>query len=363
MKNSSNDSSHSMVPARGHSDRHGYRWTRGRTQRGPTEPALAKDKKTKPSAGKAPFNTMREFIGALDARGLVVHIPRVDQDQYEVAALMYRMRDQHGMRGAPTLVFDKYASTANGSMARSSSMRAVTSTENAWRSGWSRSMKARYSETRTTATGKPATTSKKRVAENGGEYPTIAPVEVEASEAFCKEVVLTGDDIDLTKYPFIKCNPGDAGRYINTSVVYTRHPRYGVNFGTYRCHLRGPREIAINSEPGQTGYRHLMAARGRGEKTAQVSIALTPDPYIWMIAGTKMAIGSDGLVDETAIAGGLAGRPVSVVRSETNDFLVPANAEMIIEGEVPLMICARRARTVKWSATRGNARRKSSGCA
>jgi UbiD family decarboxylase len=41
-------------------------------------------------------------------------------------------------------------------------------------------------------------------------------------------------------------------------------------------------------------------------------------------------------VDELAIAGGLAGRPVRVVRSETNDFLVPATAEMIIEGEVPL---------------------------
>ena len=302
----------------------------------PLSPALAQDKKTKPSAGKAPFNTMREFIGALDARGLVVHIPQADQDQYEVAALMYRMRDQHGMRGAPTLVFDKVridGQWLDGPLIVNESGHLdgeclafgldPVDEGKVFRDPYDSYRKARDH-------------IEKLVADDSGEYPTIAPVEIEASEAFCKEVILTGDDIDLTTYPFIKCNPGDAGRYINTSVVYTRHPRYGVNFGTYRCHLRGPREIAINSEPGQTGYRHLMAARGRGEETAHVSIALTPDPYIWMIAGTKMSIGSDGLVDETAIAGGLAGRPVSVVRSETNDFLVPANAEMIIEGEVPL---------------------------
>jgi 4-hydroxy-3-polyprenylbenzoate decarboxylase len=303
----------------------------------PLSPAFAADKKSKPAATlTAPFDTMRDFVGALEAKGLVVRIPRIDQDQYQVAAMMYRMRDEHGMRGAPALVFDEVridGKWIEGPLVVNESGHLdgeciafgldPVDEGNVFRDPYDSYRKARaYLE--------------KIVADNNGEYPTIPPVEVSAADAYCKEVVLTGDDIDLTVYPFIKCNPGDAGRYINTSVVYTRHPKYGVNFGTYRCHLRGPREIAINSEPGQTGYRHLMAARQRGEKIAHVSIALTPDPYIWMIAGTKMSIGSDGLVDETSIAGGLAGRPTRVVRSETNDFLVPANAEMIIEGEVPL---------------------------
>ena len=172
--------------------------------------------------------------------------------------------------------------------------------------------------------------------DNGGEYPLVDPVEVDAADAPCKQVVLRGDDIDLTQFAFIQGNPADAGRYINTSNVFTRHPRTGVNIGTYRCHLRGPREIALNSEPGQTGYRHLMAAKARGEKIARVSIALTPDPYVWMVAGSKMSYSGQGIVDELAIAGGLAGQPIETVKSETNDFRVPAHAEMIIEGEVPL---------------------------
>jgi UbiD family decarboxylase len=49
-----------------------------------------------------------------------------------------------------------------------------------------------------------------------------------------------------------------------------------------------------------------------------------------------MSIGKGGLVDEMSIAGGLAGQPIEVTRSETNDFMVPAWSEMIIEGEVPL---------------------------
>jgi 4-hydroxy-3-polyprenylbenzoate decarboxylase len=171
----------------------------------PLSPALAKDKKTKPGAAvEAPFNTMREFIGALDARGLVVHIPRVDQDQYEVAALMYRMRDQHGMRGAPAMVFDKIridGEWLDGPLIVNESGHLdgeclafglePVDVGHPFRDPYDSYRKARAH-------------LEQRVAENGGEYPVIAPVEVEASEAFCKEVVLTGDDIDLTKYPFIK---------------------------------------------------------------------------------------------------------------------------------------------------------------
>jgi 4-hydroxy-3-polyprenylbenzoate decarboxylase len=151
-------------------------------------------------------------------------------------------------------------------------------------------------------------------------------------------VVLRGDNIDLTKFAFIQGNPADAGRYINTGCVFTRHPnpKYGVNFGTYRCHLRGPREIGLQTSVGQTGYRHLVAARERGEKIGHVSIVLTPDPYVWSITGSKMSYGAEGVVDELSIAGGLAGRAIEVVKSETNDLMIPAHAEMVIEGEVPL---------------------------
>ena len=300
-----------------------------------SRPLQAKTSAPSPAAGW-PFVNMRDYIAALDKAGLVVRIPRIDQDEYEAAALFYRMRDEHGMRGAPTLIFDEVR--IDGRWIKGPLLVNESGHLDAECMAFGLAPVSEWPLTKVPYNSyrKARGHVEKMLADNGGEYPLIGPTETTAADARCKEVILRGDDIDLTRFACIKCNPGDAGRYINTSIVFTRDPTYGVNIGTYRCHLRGPREIALNSEPGQTGYRHLMAARDRGEKIARVSIALTCDPYVWMVAGSKMAYSSKGFADELSIAGGLAGRPLKVVRSETNDFMVPAHAEMIIEGEVPL---------------------------
>ena len=292
--------------------------------------------KPQPAQSMAPFASMREYVSALEARNLLVRIPRIDQDTYEGTALMYRARDLFGMRGAPAFLAEQVR--INGQWVKGPLL------FNESGHGWGESIVYglepvddgpvminpfnSYRQARSHV--------EKLLAENDGEYATIDPVAVGAAQAPCKEVVLTGDDIDLTKFAFIQCNPHDAGRYINTGCVFTSHPKYGVNFGTYRCHLRGPREIGLLTSVGQTGYRHLMAARSRGEKIGRVSIVLTPDPYVWSVSGSKMSYGRDGVVDELSIASGLAGRPIEVVKSETNDIMIPAHAEMVIEGEVPL---------------------------
>lgn len=302
----------------------------------PGATAAAGQRARETASTRAPFDSLRDYIQALDQRGLVVRIPRVDQDAYEATALMYRFREQHGMRGAPALIFEEIR--IGGRWVRgplivneSGNLRSeclAFGLEPADDGPLVRDSYASYRKARAHV--------EQMLAANAGRYPVIAPLEVARAEAPCKEITLTGDDIDLTAFQFIQCNPSDAGRYINTGMVFTRHPEYGVNVGTYRCHLRGPREIGVNSEPGQTGNRHLTAARDRGEKIARVSIALSCDPYVWIVSSNKLADRKDGPVDELAIAGGLAGRPVRVVRSETNDFMVPATAEMIIEGEIPL---------------------------
>jgi 4-hydroxy-3-polyprenylbenzoate decarboxylase len=287
-------------------------------------------------APQAPFRSMRDYVAALEAYNLLIRIPRVDQDAFEGTALMYRARDLYGMRGAPTFLFEEVR--INGEWIKGPLL------INESGHGWGESIIYgldpvddgsvvinpfnSYRQARAHV--------EQMLAANNGEYPTIAPVVVERRNAPCKEVVLTDDDIDLTKFAFIHCNPADVGRYINTGCVFTRHPKYGVNFGTYRCHLRGPREIGLQTTAGQTGYRHLVAARDRGEEFGRVSIVLTPDPYVWSITGSKMSYGGDGVVDELSMAGGLAGRPVETVKSETNDLMIPAHAEMVIEGEVPL---------------------------
>jgi 4-hydroxy-3-polyprenylbenzoate decarboxylase len=113
----------------------------------------------------------------------------------------------------------------------------------------------------------------------------------------------------------------------------------GNNFGTYRCQLKGPRLLGLNPEENQAGWKALMAAKARGEAVAKVSIALGQDPVVWFISCSRVVPRfGDKPIDELAVAGGFRGRPLELVRSETNDLLVPAHSEMIIEGEVPLQV-------------------------
>jgi 4-hydroxy-3-polyprenylbenzoate decarboxylase len=170
------------------------------------------------------------------------------------------------------------------------------------------------------------------MADKDGQWRTIEPVEIGRDRAPCKEVRLTGDEIDLLKFPWLQSNPADAGRYINTGNVITYDPEHGRNSGTYRCQLKGPRKIGVNPEINQHGWTFLMDMKERGEPFARAAIVIGADPVTYAMGSSKTArLGQD----ELAIAGGFMGRPLEVVKCETSELRVPANVEMVIEGEIP----------------------------
>ena len=279
-----------------------------------------------------PYDDFRSAIAALEARGRVVRIARADQDAYEASALMYRLVDRYGNEGAPAVVFEEVK--INGEWIKGP---VVGNFIGHW------DAEALVFGLEPDPAGGPATLRKARdhlvglAKKNGGRFPEIPPIEVPREQALCKEVILRGDEIDMTRFAFLQVNPGDGGRYVNTASVFTTDPKAGINFGTYRCQLKGPRKIAVSPGEGQTGWRMLDAARKRGEKIAKVSLVLGQEPMVYLVSGSRVANRSgDRPVDELAVAGGLRGRAVEVVKSETNDFLVPAHSEMIIEGEIPL---------------------------
>jgi 4-hydroxy-3-polyprenylbenzoate decarboxylase len=295
-------------------------------------PALAKPA-AKASSGATkpafPYDTFRDYIAALDQHGLLMRVPRIDQDAFEMTALAFKLMDEFGWYGAPAVMVDEVK--IDGKWVKGP---VIFNHQGHW-------------DTEALVfgvdpvPGAGTRTYKKAldhfmgiVDANGGKMPEIAPVPFPADRAPVKEVVLRGEEIDLRKFAFITSNPGDAGRYVNTGSVFTRDPELGMNFGTYRCQIRGPRVLSVNPEPGQRAYKMFMAEKARGEKMAKVSIVLGQDPMMWMVSGSALTKGN--LDDELAITGGLRGKPVEVVRSETNDHMIPAHAEMVIEGEVPL---------------------------
>ncbi len=283
-------------------------------------------------SARAPFDSIRDWVAALDAHGLLVRVPEIDQDQFEATGLFFRMTDRYGMYGSPGLIFER------------------VKTGGQWIDGPVLANMQGHWNTDSIAFGiEPEPMEHYRnyravkalmhemLDANGGKYPQIPPIEVARAAAPCKEITLEGDEIDLTRFAFMQTNPQDDGRYINTASVFTSDPDMGPNYGTYRCALRGPRKLGFNPEPNQTGYKMMMAAKARGEKTAPIALVLGQDPIVWMISGTKVALRfGPAPVDELAIAGGFRGKPLEVVKCDTNDMLIPAHCEMVIEGEVPL---------------------------
>ncbi len=284
------------------------------------------------SAPTAPFDTLRDYVAAIEANGLLLRFDKIDQDAFEGTAIVYALIDKYGWYDAPAVLFENVKQ--DGKWIRGP---LIINHQGHWDTecitfglepvkGNSReSYRKALAYTRSLLVD--------------GKYPHIAPVEVSRVKALCKEIVDIGDDIDITKFAFITSNPADAGRYVNTGSVFTSDPNMGVNYGTYRCQIRGPKILGINPEPNQTGFKMLMAAKERGDKTAKISIAVGQDPVVWMVSGSRVAPRFGRKVtpiDELALAGGIRGKAVEVVKSKTNDMMVPANCEMIIEGEIPL---------------------------
>jgi UbiD family decarboxylase len=159
----------------------------------------------------------------------------------------------------------------------------------------------------------------------------ILPAEVAASDAPVYEHTLRGTDIDLSTLPIPKHWPLDGGRYAGTAdAVITRDPDSGyLNVGTYRMMIQGPRQCGLYLSPGKDARLHITRAWERGE-AIQVAAAWGIDP-LFMVVGSQTFPKN---LSEYEFAGGIKGQPVSVVRGQTTDLLLPANAAFVIEGEI-----------------------------
>ena len=151
-------------------------------------------------------------------------------------------------------------------------------------------------------------------------------VEVPSSEAPVHQVVLTGDEIDLTKLPFHLQHELDGAPYISSGIDYTTDPATGrTNVGCRRLMFRDRRTMRANlSQPSDLKNCYIACVE-RGQ-TVPASFAVGSHPLDYLAAGLRLP------GDELALVATLRGEPVPMVRGLTNGLLAPADAEMIIEG-------------------------------
>jgi 4-hydroxy-3-polyprenylbenzoate decarboxylase len=148
----------------------------------------------------------------------------------------------------------------------------------------------------------------------------------------CKDVMKKGGEIDLFSLPAPMLHEGDGGRYIGTwDLVASQDPvQAWTNWGMYRFMLYDERHMTGFPRPtshlGKV-FQECYAASGR---PMPIALVIGADPLSHFAAAATYRLGGD----EASLAGGLRGEAVDVVRCETNGLLVPATAEIVIEGEV-----------------------------
>jgi 4-hydroxy-3-polyprenylbenzoate decarboxylase len=112
-------------------------------------------------------------------------------------------------------------------------------------------------------------------------------------------------------------------------------PELGRNVGTYRMQVKGSHKAGAYFTNQSHAYAMMIRAGERDEDKVDAAVAIGIDPISWMMSSTRLA---DKGEDEFAIAGGFRGKPVELVKCETSNLLVPAHAEFIIEGEIPMEV-------------------------
>ncbi|HEY7066520.1 MAG TPA: UbiD family decarboxylase [Chloroflexota bacterium] len=158
----------------------------------------------------------------------------------------------------------------------------------------------------------------------------VEPVFVPREQAPVKEIVLTGDQINLDELPLLTYHEKDAGSYVTCAFEVMRDPDTGVrNAGIYRLMRQGRNEFGIQISETAHGHYILKKHMARNEPTP-IAAFLGHHPAVHLGCLSFSPFESD----EFTIAGAMLGEPLRLVKAETVDLEIPADAEIVIEGEI-----------------------------
>lgn len=147
----------------------------------------------------------------------------------------------------------------------------------------------------------------------------------------CKERIWQGQEVDLNSLPIHIHNSRDGGRFLGSGIAITKDPDTGIhNMTIHRMMVHGRNQTGFLMLPQHT-WRNFEKYRARGIPMP-VSVVIGHHPALYLAATTRGAYE----MDELELAGTLLKEPLEVVTSETSDLLIPADAEIVLEGEVPL---------------------------
>jgi 4-hydroxy-3-polyprenylbenzoate decarboxylase len=269
------------------------------------------------------YKDLREFIAALERNGELRRIPFEVDPVLEIT----EFADRAVKRGGPALLFEKPTGSdvpvlinAYASLRKMEIALEVDSVEE---------IAARIVEFLEMRMPEGLIGKLKmlpKLAEMGAFFPKIVP------KGPCQEVVRTSG-MSLAQFPILKCWPEDGGRFITLPMVFSRNPDTGKrNCGMYRMQVYDDVTAGMHWQTHKQGAEHYRRMRHHGQTRMDVAVAIGADPVSMYSA--ILPLPPD--LDEMTIAGFLRQSPVEMVKCQTSDLEVPAQAEIVLEGYVEL---------------------------
>jgi len=251
------------------------------------------------------MHDFRSFVRLLDERGELTRINRAADPRFEIPALMAKL-DQRGQ----AYLFEKVAGSdlpvVGGLFNRMSRFGLLFDADEP------------EAFTHHTLKGR---------LENAAANP-LAAVEVDGSPA--RAVSRIGSNASLAELPVPTFFERDTGPFVTAGVGVIRDLESGVqNFGPYRTLIVDERTCSVNAS-SSSDLQRIYDQHATAGATMPVAIAVGVPPALHIAAVAKLPPNHA----ECDVAGALQGAPIELVRCETSDLLVPANAELVIEGEV-----------------------------
>ncbi len=157
----------------------------------------------------------------------------------------------------------------------------------------------------------------------------VSAQQVAPDDAPVKELRLLGQDADLAALPSVVVSERDAGRYIPSGIAFVKDPDTGIgNMSLHRMQIKDRDKTGFVMLPRHA--RRIYDKYSKRGLPMPVAMVIGVHPAIWFAAGFTTSFG----IDELGLAGALLGEAVRTVTCETIDVDVPAEAEIILEGEI-----------------------------
>ncbi len=266
------------------------------------------------------FNDLREFIEFLEKRDSLIRVRSEVDPVLEVTEITDRVSKQQG----PALLFEK----VKGSRCPIAINLFGSYQRMAWALGVKefRQIGQKFSSLLKTD---PDMTLMQKIDVLFDLYKLSTSKPKEVKKAPCQEIVKESG-FSLFDYPVLHCWPGDAGRFITLPLVITKDPESGKqNMGMYRMQVFDDTTTGMHWHTHHDGAVNFRKYAKLGKRT-EVAVAIGGDPVTIYSATAPLPYG----IEELFFAGFLRKKAVEVVRAKTVDLLVPAEAEIVLEGYV-----------------------------